>query len=87
VHITFFHVRKCMISRASICKRLWSPGRIEELIPPGWESIPGLLEGLQLRALLIEIMLAKSDSGNERTERPKRMSSFILETKIRLWGE
>jgi hypothetical protein len=57
VHITFFHVRKCMVSRAGICKRLWSPGLdSEESIPPGWELIPGLFEGLQLRAQLVEIL-------------------------------
>jgi hypothetical protein len=57
MHITFFHVRKCMVSRARTCERLWSSGiDSEESIPPGWESIPGLLEGLQLRAPLIEIL-------------------------------
>ncbi len=32
-------------NRARICKHLRSPGiDSEELIPPGWESIPGLLK-------------------------------------------
>jgi hypothetical protein len=31
--------------RARICKRLWRPGiDFDESIPPGWESIPGLLK-------------------------------------------
>ncbi len=39
------HTSMCMQTRAPVCKRLRSP-RIdsEESIPPGWESIPGLLK-------------------------------------------
>jgi hypothetical protein len=38
--------------RARICKSLWSPEIYsKESIPPDWESIPGRLKRLQIRAL------------------------------------
>jgi hypothetical protein len=47
-------VDSALYSRARICKRLRSPGiDSKEAMPPaGRESIPGLLKGLQIRALI-----------------------------------
>jgi hypothetical protein len=44
-----------LLSSMLPCKRLRSPIDSEESIPPGWESIPGPLKGLQIRALDIPI--------------------------------
>jgi hypothetical protein len=40
--------------RVRICKHLGSPEiDSKDLIPAGWESIPGLINGLQIRAQLL----------------------------------
>ncbi len=59
-----------------ICKHLRSPGiDSEESNPPGWKSIPGLLKGSQIRALVFFTVCIQYDerfntAGSLYTVRP-----------------